>query len=334
MSQTRRCHNWNYKGRGLYLITMVTKGRKQLLGELVQKEGRAFVQYSSLGYKVANQVEKMTTLYPQLRICAKQIMPDHLHIVLWVQEPIPVPLGEIVRGFKIACTKDYREEIAQRCATQNCQSKESLWEPGFNDRVCFHKGQLDRMIAYIHDNPRRALLKRTHPDLFRLRRNLNITTAPETSLAFSALGNLFLLDYPEKVAVQCSRSMTEEEIEVRKREVLEQASRGVVCVSAAISEGEKQICRAIRESDYPLIILMKEGFPDDKDESSRYYKPGGVYFDACAVGQLLLLEPQVQVYELEEIRQTVNAKTMAELPHTTDRYRFLALNKMAEMICQ
>lgn len=329
MSQTRRCYNWNYKGRGIYLITMVTQGRRPLLGELVQKEGRAFVQYSSLGYKVANQVEKMTTLYPQLRICAKQIMPDHLHIVLWVQEPIPVPLGEIVRGFKIACTKDYREEIAQRCATQNCQSNESLWEPGFNDRVCFHKGQLDRMIAYVQDNPRRLALKRANPELFKLRANRE-----KAGMNFTMLGNLFLLDYPEKVAVQCSRSMMEGEIEARKREVLEQASRGTVCVSAAISEGEKQICRAIRESGYPLIILMKEGFPDDKDESSRYYKPGGVYFDACAAGRLLLLEPQVQTYELEEIRQTVNAKTMVELPHTTDRYRFLALNKMAEMICQ
>ena len=214
MSQTRRCHNWNYKGRGLYLLTMVTKGRKPLLGELVDKEGRAFVQYSSLGYKVANQVEKMTTLYPQLRICAKQIMPDHLHIVLWVQEPIPVPLGEIVRGFKIACTKDYREEIAQRCATQNCQSKESLWEPGFNDRVCFHKGQLDRMIAYVQDNPRRLALKRANPELFKLRANRE-----KAGMNFTMLGNLFLLDYPEKVAVQCSRAMTEAEIEEKKQEV-------------------------------------------------------------------------------------------------------------------
>lgn len=50
---------------------------------------------------------------------------------------------------------------------------------------------------------------------------------------------------------------------------------------------------------------MKEGFPDDKDESSRYYKPGGVYFDACAAGRLLLLEPQTQAYEIEEIRKMV-----------------------------
>ena len=329
MSQIRRCYNWNYKGRGLYLITMVTKGRRPLLGELVQKEGRAFVQYSSLGYKVANQVEKLTTLYPQLCICAKQLMPDHIHVVLWVQEPIPVPLGEIVRGFKIACTKEYREELAQRCATQNCQNKESLWEPGFNDRVCFHNGQLDRMAAYVHDNPRRLALKRANPDLFKLR-----TNREKAGMNFTMLGNLFLLDYPEKVVVQCSRAMTEAEIEEKKQEVLEQAERGAVCVSAAVSEGEKQICRAIRESGYPLVILMKEGFPNDEDENSRYYKPGGVYFDACAVGRLLLLEPQVQTYEIEEIRQAVNAKTMVELPHTTDRYRFLALNKMAEMICQ
>lgn len=329
MSQTRRCHNWNYKGRGLYLLTMVTKGRKPLLGELVDKDGRAFVQYSSLGYKVANQVEKMTMLYPQLRICAKQIMPDHLHIVLWVQEPIPMPLGEIVRGFKASCTQDYMGEPAQECAAQISKIQEGLWEPGFNDRISFQKGQFERMIAYVQDNPRRLALKRANPDLFKLR-----TNREKAGMNFTMLGNLFLLDYPEKVVVQCSRAMTEAEIEEKKQEVLEQAERGAVCVSAAVSEGEKQICRAIREGGYPLVILMKEGFPNDEDENSRYYKPGGVYFDACAAGRLLLLEPQTQAYEIEEIRQTVNAKTMIELPHTTDRYRFLALNKMAEMICQ
>lgn len=332
MSQTKRCYNWNYRGRGIYLLTMVTNGRKPLLGQLTQGEAGAYIQYSSLGNKVANQIERLTARYPQLSICTKQIMPDHVHIVLWVQEPIPVSLGQILRGLKAGCTQAYMEEFAQKCATQNSQSDGhhlGLWEPGFNDRICLHRGQLQAMIAYVHDNPRRALLKRTHPDLFKLQRNIE-----RADMHFTALGNLFLLDYPEKVVVQCSRSMTEEEIEAQKREMIEQASRGVVCVSAAISEGEKRICRAIRESGYPLIILMKDGFPDDKDESSRYYKPGGVYFDACAAGRLLLLEPHNQVYELSEIRQTVNAKTMADLPHTANRYRFLALNKMAQMLCQ
>lgn len=327
MSQTRRCHNWNYKGRGLYLLTMVTKGRKPLLGELVDKEGRAFVQYSSIGNKVANQVEKMVTLYPQLRICAKQIMPDHIHVVLWVQESLPVPLGQIVRGFKAGCTQDCMGEPAQECAAQISKIQEGLWEPGFNDRISFQKGQFERMIAYVQDNPRRLALKRANPDLFKLR-----TNREKAGMNFTMLGNLFLLDYPEKVVVQCSRAMTEAEIEEKKQEVLEQAERGAVCVSAAVSEGEKQICRAIREGGYPLVILMKEGFPNDEDENSRYYKPGGVYFDACAAGKLLLIEPQESVYEIPDIRKAVNAKLQVVLPPTAERYRFLALNEIAERL--
>ena len=332
MSQTKRCYNWNYRGRGIYLLTMVTNGRTPLLGQLTQGETGAYLQYSSLGKKVAEQIEKLTTLFSQLTICAKQIMPDHIHVVLWVREDMPVSLGQIVRGFKVACTQDYLRELAQGCETQRRQpARETtgLWEPGFNDRIVLHKGQLDRMIAYVHDNPRRAMIKRSRPDLFRIRRRVE-----KAGVEFTALGNMFLLDYPEKAVVQCSRSLTADEIAKQKAEYLSLAERGVVCVSAAISEGEKQICRAIRENGYPLIILMKEGFPKETDEVSTYYKPGGVYFDACAKGKLLLLEPDEKVYEMEEICSAVLRKAQAELPHSSMRYRFLALNEVAERMAE
>ncbi len=359
-----RDKHWNYKGRGVYHITLATAERYPLFGQLAgTDEDSAHVALNPFGKAVCAKFQHISKVGKErgyaLKVLAVCVMPDHLHGVIHVQEPLPVSIGQIIRGFKSGCTSLYKNQFAPLVESIGNNANEmskvsslmtdlkqfasifargnSIWQPdiaGYHETILHRDGQLERMIAYVHDNPRRALLKRMHPDLFRLRRNLNVTVAPGIALSFSAMGNVFLLDYPEKVAVQCSRSMTEEEIEIRKREVLEQASRGAVCVSAAISEGEKQICRAIRESGYPLIILMKEGFPDDKDESSRYYKPGGVYFDACAAGRLLLLESQTQAYEIEEIRQTVNAKTMAELPHTTDRYRFLALNKMAEMICQ
>ncbi len=185
------------------------------------------------------------------------------------------------------------------------------------------------MIAYVHDNPRRAMIKRSRPDLFRIRRRVE-----KAGVEFTALGNMFLLDYPEKAVVQCSRSLTADEIAKQKAEFLSLAERGVVCVSAAISEGEKQICRAIRENGYPLIILMKEGFPKETDEASTYYKPGGVYFDACAKGKLLLLEPDEKVYEMEEICSAVLRKAQAELPHSSMRYRFLALNEVAERMAE
>ena len=35
---------------------------------------------------------------------------------------------------------------------------ESFWDDGYHDRILFHDGQLDAMIRYIADNPRRLAL--------------------------------------------------------------------------------------------------------------------------------------------------------------------------------
>jgi len=55
--------------------------------------------------------------------------------------------------------------------------------------------------------------------------------------------------------------------------------------AAAISPGEKAIARAIRHQGFPLVVLLSDGFPPEGSPHERYYKPSGVYFDACAISQ-------------------------------------------------
>jgi hypothetical protein len=125
--------------------------------------------------------------------------------------------------------------------------------------------------------------------------------------------------------------MTQEEIEAKREDCLIEAANGTVYVSAAISPGEKQICRALREAGYPLIVLLEEGFPKEDDPHYQYSKPSGGYFEACAKEQLLLAEPEEALLERAEIEAKVYAKA-GEIPHNTKRYRFLALNALAEEI--
>ena len=190
-----------------------------------------------------------------------------------------------------------------------------------------HKGQLSNMAHYIKDNPRRLALKRANPDLFCIHQQIIIGTIPCTTL-----GNMFLADYPQKQVLQCSRKMTQEEIDKKRGECLEDASKGIVYISAAISEGEKQICRAIREAGYQLIILLEKGFPAPDSPHYKFFKPQGVYFEACAAGRLLLIEPKAEAYEKGEIESKVREKA-GNIPHNSLRYRFLALNVMAEEMC-
>jgi hypothetical protein len=112
------------------------------------------------------------------------------------------------------------------------------------------------------------------------------TSAPPVhgkTFPWSAYGNLFLLDRPEKFALRVSRSATEAQIAALCKDTLEKASQHIVFVSPFISNGEKEIAKAILSADTGDVILLKhDGFPP-------LFKPKGRYFDLCCQGRLLIL---------------------------------------------
>ena len=337
-SMHRRCKHWDYKGRGIYMLTLVVQARKPILCQVSADNKDVHVVPTELGQRVLADVECIPNYYPQIRILCKQIMPDHLHILLFVQQPLPVHLTTVVSGFKTGCTRHYRTLLAELASTEHTERNAStehtekeetlptLWEAGYHDRILFHEGQLGTLIRYIQDNPRRLTLKRANPQLFRLHQRVQVA-----GIECTTLGNMFLLDYPIRAVVQCSRSLTQAEIDLRKEQFVTNAERGVVHISAAISEGEKQICRALREAGFPLIILLDKGFPPADSPYAHYYKPQGIYFEACAAGKLLLIEPAKEMFEQPDIVERVTAKA-GNIPHECQRFRFLGLNFAAERI--
>lgn len=341
----------DYTTPGTYMLTLCTNERKPIFGRLIipnNKAEQAYIELSPLGQMVAKEWQDIATHEPDIIIQDYQIMPDHLHGIIYVRNHLNRPLGQIVRGFKMHCTSIYRalmhddlvKPIPQSgMASLNIHQRHkiaqhSLWESNYNDRVAYTQERHETLQAYIHDNPRRLAIKKLHSDYFTLMRDITLHTQIG-GLSFTALGNLQLLAQHDKQVIQCSRNLTdrnhEQEYRALMHDYVRHASTGVVSISAAISKGEQQICRKIRESGFPLIILMKDGFPHQDNPQSRYYKPGGVLFDACANGTLLLLEPTGDVFDIEEIADVVSNKA-GVLPHDSLRYRFLALNEVARLI--
>lgn len=102
-------HGW--KEAGIYLLTLNVDGWKPVLGELAGDAERARIEASALGIRVSQEIQRLPQFFPQIKILAKQIMPDHLHVVLQVMEPLPVALGLVVRGLKQGCNRAWREVI-------------------------------------------------------------------------------------------------------------------------------------------------------------------------------------------------------------------------------
>lgn len=398
-SMMRRRDGHDYESRRMYLITLTIEGRRPLLGRLAGDaeiphgtEGAPHIVLSPLGKAVEEAWMNISHYHPEVQVVALQLMPDHLHGILFVKECMGQHLGHVIKGFKAATHKAYRELLMDGAAKVNLAATQSqrteqqlllqpqpsqqlplqqpsqqlllqqpsqqlplqrqplqphrppqlppqssqllplpaaeaqhsarpegkrdrtlddrkhglLWSRGYTDGILDSEGQLQRWKEYLRDNPRRLLMKRQRPELFRVQRNLQVGDE-----VFSAIGNRYLLERPVKLQVMCSRRLTDAEIEEKKTYFLEQARQGAVLVSPSISKGEKAVMRAAFDAGYPLILLQENGFTD-------LAKPGGKRFDACAEGRLLILAP----WEHHNERCTIR------------RDQCLTLNDMATMICR
>ena len=270
-SMSRRMAGHDYYGRCIYMITIVVAGRRKLLGSLCgpDESHMAWVKASALGDAVKRYWHEIPSHHPHVKVLRSQLMPDHFHGILFVTEKTSVHLGTIINSFKKACSFAAREmNISQ-----------PLWESEYHDRILKSENQLDRMIDYIVDNPRRLWIKRDNNDFFKVRKMVE-TGGHQVE----ALGNIFLLDYPLKAAVQCSRKLSEEQIQERVEHFLMLARHGVVLVSPAISPGEKMVMKAAQAAQCKVIKIVDNGF-------TPLSKPSGEDFDACARGDLLLISP-------------------------------------------
>ena len=154
----RRCRDWDYGGRAIYMITINLKERgRPVMAEWPRaspETAKIYMPLTPLGEKVLSCWRRIPEFWLMVELLECQVMPDHFHGLLFVKGALlsssgrPKTLGDVVRGFKTGC-------------------REVGWEEGYVDNILFREGQLKRMADYIRDNPRRLAEKRATPGLFR-----------------------------------------------------------------------------------------------------------------------------------------------------------------------
>ena len=321
-SQHRRAEWQDYGGTGLYMITLCIEGRHPLFGHLegdirAKHEQADFphIVLSPLGRAILKEeLPKIHRFYPQIEVWKAAIMPDHLHLLLYVAKPLPEGkrLGDIIRSFKGGCSRagwgsgntalksagtaagsagtaagSAAGVPAPSSAVKGVDRRASLFEAGFHDRIIKRPGMLDNIKRYMSDNPLRALMRRQLPHLMERRLHLRIGAHD-----YAAFGALFLLKRAEKEQVffhrrDAATGLPTEQTDAYKQEhkrLLAEAREGVVLVSPAISRGEKLVIDAAIEESLPVIHLQKEPI-------AQFWKPELRRFEACARGSLLILAP-------------------------------------------
>lgn len=363
-----------YIGEGVYHLTFAVVNRRPLLGELVDAshvssngDARNYgggqlakIETSNLGRALFAKTKELEVLHPELEVIWVQIMPDHLHAVIWMHEGFEDSIKMLARGFAQGCSKiarRYAKHLSINNAQSNCakptnrysttaptdpydcgNGAHTLFSTPFI-RTLSHKGQLDRMVKYVKANPDNAWRRKLAPDLYVIRRD-----KAYADLHFDTMGKERLLDYPDRNVVALSRSLTPEQIETEVQKALAKAERGVVTYCAAMNEGERAVTRAIREAGYPLVVMMLDGFPPEGSEAARFFHPGGAYHKACGEGQLYLMAPLPANYTdqrvidrtEEELARKAQAKgsRYTSIPHDTKRWRMIAGNVMLHLLAE
>ncbi len=232
----------------------------------------------------------------------------------WLQEKAAMHSSEgaLIR----AMSKKQRQEYYTFVGRQ----QRPLFDENYDDTVCLDQRHRQAMIAYVHDNPRRAILRRLLPDY--MQRCLHVQIG---NRSYAAFGNLFLLRWPRKVQVMCHRRhpvtrQPYEDTDDYARDcgqweaaIMEGAT---VIVTPGISRGEQLMKNRCLDNGYPLIHLQKEPI-------GQYWKPEKRRFEACANGSLLILAP----WDLDTMGDVAN------VPADSDYSRFHNLNTLAATIC-
>ena len=310
----RRCFRWDYKGRGVYLITIAAARRgRGVWGRVVAADAGAGIESASalahtgvspavsvsplaakflpneIGQIIEREWLRLAEAWPGVRLLAHQVMEDHFHGVIATPSFMKKPLGAIIGSLK---------------ARVSSAVGASIWAEGYVDTILFDDEAVEKAVRYVRENPWRLLVKREHPDLFKVLRDLEIAGVGH----FAAIGNHFLLDTPNVVQLQCSRSdfayardakgailrdrpprVKTAAFDEKLADMTLEIAHGAAVVSPCISEGERELARRAFDAGAKVITLQNKGF-------SPLYKPGGRYFEACANGRLLMLAPAAWPY--------------------------------------
>lgn len=275
---SRRAFFHDYCEPGYYMITATTVPGSPPLSvipdipiENLRKGELIIPNHTPLGILVKNEITDIQKHHPEIRVIRFVVMPDHIHIVINVQSRLKRMLGRELAGFFGACSKHHSQILKD-------SGIKTLFQP-FHDRIIYNLQQLDRAIRYVEDNPRRLILKRKYPDLFR--RYLHLSLAEHE---YAAYGNIFLLHEIYLLPVRIHRRWSEAEFRKYHEDSIREIEKGAIAISPAIHPAEREIMNAAIEMGSSVIQLTDQGFEDR-------FKPKGRKFELCAEGRLLLLAP-------------------------------------------
>jgi putative transposase len=160
-----RLKDYNYANPGAYFVTICTKDRIPLLGDIIEGDMR-LTDYGRIvdqEWKISAKIRREITLDTFV------LMPNHIHGIILINEsdvgatggspvrsgPRQYSLASFLGGFKSATTK-HINNLRQSPGTP-------VWQRNYYEHVIRNEQSLHRIREYIANNPARWDFDRENP---------------------------------------------------------------------------------------------------------------------------------------------------------------------------
>lgn len=176
--QSIRLKRYDYSSPGAYCITICIQNRACLLGEI----HRGVVQLSDAGRMVQQAWLQLPERFPQIALDAFVIMPNHIHGILVLTNPVGASLvgdqnggraptrdaptesrpilGEVVGAFKSITTHEYAIAVHHH----NWEPFDKrLWQRNYYEHIVRSEERLQTLREYILNNPTSWELDQLYP---------------------------------------------------------------------------------------------------------------------------------------------------------------------------
>ncbi|WP_299464856.1 transposase [uncultured Microscilla sp.] len=149
-----RLPGYDYTQESLYYITLCCQNRLKLFGEVVNSE----LVPNAAGKMVEEEWKALTTRFPEIRLHAYVVMPNHFHAVVEMcsteqidsKNEKPPTLGNIIAGFKSIVTVNYIRGVKE-LGWQPFDKK--VWQRNYWEHIIRNDQAYQKITEYIIENP-------------------------------------------------------------------------------------------------------------------------------------------------------------------------------------
>lgn len=152
----------NYRKPGIFMITMTAEDGVPPFSQIrTVDEGNKPMVYANpleIGVTIRIHISRLKKLCPGLEGSCIEIMPDHVHFLVFIKQLLPRDLGKYLASMK--------RNIYLECREKNLVAPgiERIFQRGFNDQFLKKSRNLNQLKNYIRENPYRLWVRKEHPE--------------------------------------------------------------------------------------------------------------------------------------------------------------------------